>query len=504
MTSVLRSIDVERFRNLILRRFGLLFDDAKLGFLADLLQRLAESSGAAVTLYLDRVDAGTADLRTLAQALTVSETYFFRNTEQFQAFADVVLAERLDARSTVRQLRLLSAGCASGEEPYSLAILMRERMLDASWKVTIRAVDLSAVVLRRAALGRYSSWSLRETSAEAKRLWFTTDGRELVLDPTIRDAVLFEEKNLSLDDADLWAPGTYDVIFCRNVIMYFAPEAAQRLVARITNALAPGGYLFLGHAETLRGLSQDFHLRHTHGTFYYQRKLGSEPGAEQELPSTESVAPAPMTSSIGFTTTWIETVQRASERIRTLAENAPIASTALTPAAARSNKAELGVALDLLQKEQFAEALQLVHDLPNDVAQDPDALLLRAVLLTHRGEVVSAEKVCTGLLELDELNAGAHYVMALCRENVGDLSGAFDHDQIATYLDPTFAMAHLHLGLMARRAGDQAASHRELGQAALLLQREEASRLLLFGGGFSREGLIALCRAELSKFGGAS
>jgi chemotaxis protein methyltransferase CheR len=371
--------------------------------------------------------------------------------------------------------------------------------------VTIRAVDLSTAVLHKAALGHYSSWSLRECPPEAQRRWFATEGRELVLDRSIREAVVFEEKNLSLEDPDLWAQGTYDVIFCRNVIMYFAPEAAQRLVARITKALAPGGYLFLGHAETLRGLSQDFHLRHTHGTFYYQRKEGSEPTAEVTMGAPPRAAPAATTTaSIGWTATWVETVQRASERIRTLAENPRAESTASTPIAKSGKKAELGHALDLLQKEHFAEALELLHDLPSDAAQDPDALLLRAVLLTHSGEVVSAEKVCERLLELDELNAGAHYVMALCRESVRDLSGAFDHDQIATYLDPTFAMAHLHLGLMARRAGDQAATERELGQAALLLQREEASRLLLFGGGFSREGLIALCRAELSKFGGPS
>ena len=108
------------------------------------------------------------------------------------------------------------------------------------------------------------------------------------------------------------------------------------------------------------------------------------------------------------------------------------------------------------------------------------------------------------LLEVDELNAGAHYALALCREGAGDARGAIDHDQVAVYLDGSFAMPRLHLGLMARKAGDREAARRELGHALELLEREDPSRVLLFGGGFRREALLALCRAEFAACGGAS
>jgi chemotaxis protein methyltransferase CheR len=100
------------------------------------------------------------------------------------------------------------------------------------------------------------------------------------------------------------------------------------------------------------------------------------------------------------------------------------------------------------------------------------------------------------------LNAGAHYLLALCRESAGDRQGALDHDRAAIYLDPGFAMPRLHLGLMARRGGDAEGARRELGEALLLLRREDISRLLLFGGGFGREALISLCRGELLSAGG--
>ena len=143
----------------------------------------------------------------------------------------------------------------------------------------------------------------------------------------------------------------------------------------------------------------------------------------------------------------------------------------------------------------------MLNALPSGTAKDPEVLLLTAVLLTHGGDLAEAEKVCTELLERDEMSAGAHYLMALCRESAGDGRSAADHDQVATYLDPGFAMPRLHLGLLARRAGDRKTARQELLQAQMLLQREDTSRLLLFGGGFGREALIALCRAELARCG---
>jgi chemotaxis protein methyltransferase CheR len=155
-----------------------------------------------------------------------------------------------------------------------------------------------------------------------------------------------------------------------------------------------------------------------------------------------------------------------------------------------------------LREERFTEALEMMQRFPPESGRDPDVLLLSAALQTHRGRLTEAEAVCQRLLDVDELSAGAHYLLALCREGAGDRTSAVYHDQVAIYLDPGFAMPHLHLGLLARRAGDRAAAQRELGQALLLLQREEGSRLLLFGGGFGRDTLVALCRTELVACGG--
>jgi chemotaxis protein methyltransferase CheR len=165
---------------------------------------------------------------------------------------------------------------------------------------------------------------------------------------------------------------------------------------------------------------------------------------------------------------------------------------------------DLTVAIELVGKERFAEAMELLRTLPPESKADPDAQLLLAVLLTNAGDLREAEKICRHLLKLDELNAGAHYLMALCREHAGDYKAAIQHDEAAVYLDSAFAMPHLHRGLVAKRSADVVTAKRQLGQAVVLLAREDASRVLLFGGGFTREALTEFCRSELRACGGTS
>ncbi|HZL19785.1 MAG TPA: CheR family methyltransferase [Polyangia bacterium] len=495
--------EIERFRSSVRRRLGLNFDDGKLPFLGEVLRRRTATTGRSAGPYLDDLEDGPPwrdELRALAGELTVGETFFFRNIEQFRALAEIALPERARVRSAERRLRILSAGCASGEETYTLAILAREQPALAGYQISIRGVDVNPAAIKRATAGSYSTWALRETSDEMRGRYFRPDGRQFLLDPGLKASVVFEERNLAEPEAALWQPESFDVVFCRNMLMYLAPEVARAIVDRIARSLAPGGYLFLGSAETLRGLSQAFHLCHTHGTFYYRRRDGSEPAPAIDSlsdPARDAAVPAGL-PEIGDS--WVEVIRRASERIRSLTgpgrSPAPSARSVERPLAGEPS-AELSLIADLIRQERFSEARTALALLPPASARDPDALLLQAVLLTHGGDLTAAERLCAEVLVLDELSAGAHYLTALCRERAGDGRAAVDHDQAAVYLDSSFAMPHLHLGLLARRAGDPAAARRQLAEALTLLEREDPARLLMFGGGFGRESLLSLCRAEL-------
>ncbi len=493
MTAAPDAAAIERFRALIARHLGLAFDDGKRGFLADILARHTTAAWLDAARYLERLadaDGAAKDWRTLAQALTVTETYFFRNAAQFAALRETVLTEWAGKRVTV-----LSAGCASGEEPYSIAMTLEGAA------PSIRAIDVNAAMLAKAAAGRYSVWSLRETANDRRARWFAADGNEFALDPAIRGAVTFEERNLVDSDPAFWRPHCFDVVFCRNVLMYFAPAAARAVIARIARSLVPGGLLFLGHAETLRGLSRDFHLRHTHGTFYYQRKDQLEPAETDDTPPGLMWDSAPLPADgAAEGGPWFEVIENAAARVRDIMARPDAAA----PAAAPEPLPNVAHAMALLADEHYAEALSLLAALPPDAARDPDTMFLRGVLLMHRGDLAGAERVCTALLTRDGESAGAHYLMALCREADGDCAAAAAHDRHAAALDPYFALPRLHLGLLARRTGDHALARRELARAFALLPGEQAARLLLFGGGFGRETLRALCQAELVSAGGAA
>lgn len=502
----------DRFRALVAKRFGLSFEDTKLDWLGRLLQRHAKVSNQTSEQFLLLIEAGVGDdaLAPLLQELTVAETYFFRNADQFRALREAVLPDLLRAAKLGRRIRFLSAGCASGEEAYSIALTIEGLLPEASSSFSIRAVDLCAEVIARARRARYSAWSLRETGAEERDRWFRFDGGEWALHDAVCGAVSFEIGNLADANAAFWRGERYDVVFCRNVLMYFTPQGAQDVMVSIARCMAPGGYLFLGHAETLRGLSNQFDLMHSHGAFYYRRRSGQH-ALEPRVPLGEAPMPGAAPLALDAPTegddSWFDAINGAAERIRSLVDQANGASPGIsagpsfgltpTPPPAASRTRALGGVFDLFLRERFAQALDLIHCLPAEMSGDLDVLLFRAVLLLHDGRIDAARDACERLLAADGMNAGAHYVLALCCEAGGDVAGATDRFQVAAYLDATFAMPHVHLGLLARRAGDLPAVRRELEQALALLQLEEPSRLLLFGGGFDRKTWATLCRAEL-------
>ena len=515
MTVCLHRDEVERLKAVVNQRMGLHFDDARSDRVAEVLaQRISATGASSATHYLRRLqqpEQSTEELRALAEQLTVGETYFFRNREHFQAITDTVLPARIEARRDERVLRLLSAGCSSGDEAYSLAIVLLERFPElSSWDVSILGVDINPAALRKAEQGRYTAWSLRQTPDPIRKAWFRQQGRELLLSEGARAAVTFHEWNL-VGPSPLWRCAPFDLVLCRNVMMYFDSETTRSVVGDLANVIAPRGFLFLGHAENLRGVSTDFHLCHTNGTFYYRRRDQGETDhrpedggmRSQSGPKSGRGAGAPDQS-------WVEIINQASDRVALLTGKDGTSGTDRTlgtatptqPPDGRSIAVRTALAFDLLRAERFGEALELLEDLPEAQTSDPDMQLLRAVLMLNSGAREEAERACREILARDELNAGAHYLFALSREQEGDRKGAMDHDQIAAYLDPAFAMPRLHMGLFSRRAGELAEARRLLERALELLAREDSSRILLFGGGFSRAALEQLCRAELRGCGG--
>jgi chemotaxis protein methyltransferase CheR len=480
---------VDRFARLVAERLGLHGDERLRPMLAEMLRRRGGAHEAAQSAWLaelaEQPEQAAAWL-SLAPELTITETSFLRYREQFQAFAERAVPACLDQLPPGQPLRILSAGCASGDEAYSLAMCLFERWPQMAERAVLQAVDINAAALDKARAARYSPWALRQLPAAWRERWFHAGPQGFTLDPSVREAVRFEQRNLVAEDKQLWARQAWDIVFCRNVMMYFAPPQMAALVRRIEQALVPGGFLFLGDAETLRGLGSGLRPQQSHGCFYYQRPLGRPAAtASPPVPPALPAEPAPMPPPRPAASTAAPHDERITEAKPSSVPSAP-------------SPAGLAPVLEAMHAERFELALQLLESLPRAMADAPPALLLRAASLAHTGALRAAEQCCSRLLQENVELAGAHHVLALCRDAAGRTAEAMAQDRVATGLDPAFAMPHLHLGLLARRTGDTATARRELAIASELLEHEDPTRLLLFGGGFERHALIALCRAELA------
>ena len=221
-------IDLERFRALVEERFGLSLEEHPEHLSRFVRQRMHATGCAtfgAYELFLTASSEARAEFRTIVESLTVGETHFFRNGDHFRALVDHALPERLGKAPAHGPIRVLSVGCASGEEAYTIAILVRENFAHlGAADVWLRGIDLNPAAVSRAKRARYSSWSLRETPERIREKYFRSVGNEIHLNDDIRVMVSFEERNLFDGDARFWAPSSFDIVFCRNVVIYFNQE----------------------------------------------------------------------------------------------------------------------------------------------------------------------------------------------------------------------------------------------------------------------------------------
>jgi chemotaxis protein methyltransferase CheR len=254
--------DLKLLGDLIQERFGLAFDGVRQEILASRLRpRLRElrlDSPRAYYEYLRFHPQRDAEFDLLPALVTNNETYFFRETRQFDILVDHVLPGR-HAAAAPRRLRLLSAGCSSGEEPYSLAIALHNAGLSPAgrpgWEID--ACDLNPERIARAHDGVYEEASLRACDADTRRRYFTAEESRFRLRERYRTGLRFFQANLLAAGLTL-ERGGYDVVFCRNLLIYFCDPAFERLVALFARALLPGGYLFLGHSESLFDRATEF------------------------------------------------------------------------------------------------------------------------------------------------------------------------------------------------------------------------------------------------------
>jgi chemotaxis protein methyltransferase CheR len=279
--------DLVRIRDLIYQVAGIFHPDNKLRLLQDRCgRRMKELKVQTLREYLECLTVRPIrqqELIALLNEITIGETCFFRNQPQLEALRKVVLPKILELKSKLplRRLRIWSAGCSTGEEPYTLRMLLLEEangMLK-DWSVEILATDLNERSLAHAKEGIYGSYSTRNLTPALRAKYFLPHDNQLLVNPAARSNISFSRLNLS-DDSRMTFMKGMDVIFCCNVLIYFDLASKRRVIQHFFNSLLPHGYLFLGHSESLYGVSDDFPLVHLPGATAYVKGERSLPGGK--------------------------------------------------------------------------------------------------------------------------------------------------------------------------------------------------------------------------------
>lgn len=272
-SGLLSDSEFRLFTELIYEECGISMGLEKRAFLESRLRRrmdeLGIKSGYDYYCLVKHSSDRSREMPVLLDILMICETSFFRNQPQFELLREIVLPELVSKKEKAgsRLIRVWSAGCSTGQEPYSAVIAMLESLPDAeSWSIRVFASDLSFTALERAQCGLYRADQVKGMQERQVSKYFRQENGNYVIAEPVKRRVIFDYHNLKHDNG----LRGLDLIFCRNVMIYFDADEQRRLIARFASCLVPGGFLFLGHAESLQGLSSRFAMVHRNKGIAYR------------------------------------------------------------------------------------------------------------------------------------------------------------------------------------------------------------------------------------------
>jgi chemotaxis protein methyltransferase CheR len=473
---------------------GVYLDDARLQALRSAIQHDAERVGRTLEAQLAILSATTATeaLHDLAEAVLNHETIFFRNQRHMHALRTVVFPELHQRLPAGEPITIWSAGCATGEEPYSIAMTALEALGDPLPRpVMIWATDLSAAALDRARSGRYSGRTLMNLSSAQRARFFTPLGATLCVNDTVRRLVRFEQRNLLAPFPP--ALRNLHAIFCQNVTIYFQLATCRNLMARFDETLADGGMLFLGFSETLWNIYDRFRWREVGGSFVYYK--------ESQSPTPAGVAALRERAGRTRPTAPLTPVDPA-DRPANGAQRAERAEPLRRPAEPFTGSAVVERGRHLLDTGNIDAALELFAAAPLSGAHAPAILALAARAHADRGDLDLAAAEAHRAIELNPLTTEAYVLLGMIYARQGQPLDAARQLERARYLDVASPLIAFHLAESYRQAGKWSSALREYQTALRHLAQHPPGHLI---DGVAVDWLNATCRryvAQLAERGG--
>lgn len=416
----------------------------------------------------------------LARHLTIGETYFFRDRKSFEALEQHILPELIRSRrDSTRCIRIWSAACCTGEEAYSIAMLLDRLLPDyEQWHITILATDINPQFLRKAEAGVYGEWSFRDTPSWTKERYFKK-GRQgcFEIHQRIKERVTFSYLNFADDVYPSLANNTnaMDVIFCRNALMYFTSALAMKVVSNLHRAVVDGGWLAVSATEASNTMFAGFSPINFSGAMFYRKNVSNDcqlvdlkyPNFEFLVASDESLYP-PSLSGISL----------------------PLSSLEI------SRSIEVHPASD----EKFVTSIEASLQNQNE----SDTLCSKARLCANQGKLDEAVEWCEKAIDSDKLNSQNHYLLATIRQELNQSSAAEQSLKRVLYLDPHFALAHFALGNLRLSQGRHGEAERYFTNTLELLRTHPQSKILRESDGLTIERLDKIITSVLASLPRAS
>ena len=415
--------------------------------------------GTYLTLLHDGV-LGQSELDHLIAELTIGETFFFRDERQFDVLRGLIMPDLLRRNRPRKTMRIWSAGCASGAEAYSLSVVLQDefRAQTAGWDISILGTDVNRRLLTQAQSGCYEKWALRSTPDEVRERCFVADGNHWRIADRYKQGVGFQYHNLVKHQTPSWLNGlfSFDLILCRNVMIYFDRPTAAAVVHRLHDCLVPQAWLVVGHADHDPNTFRKFEAVSQNGVSVY-RKPGGPDVAGSALPDASAQA---------------------------------FAGNPVLAAAGTQNGGGT-------QEVDPPPALPAADPATSSGGRPPERFLGEVRSLADAGAWAKAEALCSGLIEEGPLDPIPHFYLALILEQLGRFGEAEKSLRRSVYLDRKFVLAHYHLGLLLVRGGQQRAARQCFANALTLLAGLHETYVFDHGDGICAADLRDLTEMNL-------
>jgi len=408
--------------------------------------------------WLAEPGPSAGELQILSSHLTIGETYFFRENNALDFFRNQILPQLILERTRDnREIRIWSAGCSSGEEAYTIAILLKESASDLKdLNISILATDINPVALKKAKLGVYSRWSFRETIEEMKHKYFSAQGSNWEISPEIRKMVTFLNVNLAGEFFPVSSANAkpFDVIFCRNVLMYFTPEKACEVAQGFFNSLNDKGWLITSQVELNEEYFNLFSRKQYRNGFYYQK-----------VPRPDETGPLARVTRTDVNPAKIKVKVPISAKVRpaepTLAEIKKVkVPDNQTPAPET-----------LFSQGQYLACSIECERLIRLGIRVPALLMLLVRSQANLGNLQEARIGAEKLIALNGIHAEAHHLFATILLELNQLSEAEIVLKRALYLEPDHLPSHLTLANVLKRLGKKQLASKYFRMAGALLER---------------------------------